>query len=45
MTTSLVNGFVLGIWTDDTEAWIATADGLSRGILAKGPGVTPASNP
>lgn len=33
--TALANAFVLGIWADDTEAWIATADGLSHALLAK----------
>lgn len=35
MSTALPNAFVLGIWTDDTEVWIATADGLSHGILSR----------
>jgi len=35
MPTRLVNGFVLGIWADDDEAWFATSDGLSHGIFAK----------
>lgn len=35
MTTALPSGFVLGIWVDDTEAWIATSDGLSHGIFAR----------
>ena len=34
MTTALCNGFVLGIWADEKEAWFATSDGLSRGIFA-----------
>jgi hypothetical protein len=34
MTTALANGFVLGIWADETEAWFATSNGLSRGIFA-----------
>jgi ABC-type branched-subunit amino acid transport system substrate-binding protein len=33
MTSALPNPFVLGIWADDHEAWIATSDGLSRGLL------------
>lgn len=36
MDTALPNAFVLGIWVDDREAWIATSDGLSRGVLAGG---------
>lgn len=35
MTTALPNAFVLGVWVDDQEAWIATSDGLSRGVLAR----------
>jgi ligand-binding sensor domain-containing protein len=35
MSTALANGFVLGIWADETEAWFATSDGLSRGIFAR----------
>ncbi len=34
MTTALADGFVLGIWADDHEAWFATSNGLSHGILA-----------
>jgi ligand-binding sensor domain-containing protein len=34
MTTALADGFVLAIWADDHEAWFATSNGLSRGILA-----------
>lgn len=34
--TALAHGFVLGVWVDDQEAWIATSDGLSRGILSGG---------
>ena len=30
MSTHLANDFVLGIWTDDREAWFATSDGLSH---------------
>lgn len=32
-TTALANAFVLGIYVDDTEAWMATSDGLSRGVF------------
>ncbi|MBU6402121.1 MAG: hypothetical protein KGS61_17520 [Verrucomicrobia bacterium] len=35
LQTALVNAFVLGIWVDDREAWFATSDGLSRGILSR----------
>ncbi|MBI4664710.1 MAG: hypothetical protein HY735_38470 [Verrucomicrobia bacterium] len=35
MATALPNGFVLGIFVDDQEAWFATSDGLSKGILAQ----------
>jgi ligand-binding sensor domain-containing protein len=34
MTTALPNAFVLGIYVDDDEAWFATSNGLSRGVLA-----------
>jgi ligand-binding sensor domain-containing protein len=34
MATALANGFVLGIWADEKEAWFATSNGLSRGIFA-----------
>lgn len=34
MTTALANGFVMGIWADDHEAWFATSHGLSRGTFA-----------
>lgn len=37
LPTRLPNPFVLGIWADDTEAWIATSDGLSRAVLAPPP--------
>ncbi len=37
MTTALANGYVLGIWADDHEAWFATSDGLSRGVFAAPP--------
>jgi hypothetical protein len=36
MTTALANGFVLGIWVDDREAWFATSNGLSHGVFAPG---------
>jgi ligand-binding sensor domain-containing protein len=36
MSTALCNGFVLGIWADEKEAWLATSKGLSRGIFASG---------
>jgi hypothetical protein len=32
--TALADGFVLGVWVDDQEAWLATSDGLSHGILS-----------
>ena len=38
MTTALANGFVLGIWADENEAWFATSKGLSRGWFASRPG-------
>ena len=34
MSTALANGFVLGIWADENEAWFATSKGLSHGIYA-----------
>lgn len=37
MSTALVNAFVLGIWADDTEAWFATSNGLSRGVFKSTP--------
>jgi len=40
MPTALANGFVLGIWADDNEAWFATSKGLSRGVLAQRPAAT-----
>jgi hypothetical protein len=33
--TGLANGFVLGIWADETEAWFATSKGLSRATFAE----------
>jgi len=33
MPTALVNGFVLGIWADEHEAWFATSKGLSHGLF------------
>ena len=33
MSTALANGFVLGIWADENEAWFATSKGLSRGVF------------
>ena len=33
MSTALANGFVLGIWADEHEAWFATSDGLSRAVF------------
>ena len=32
MSTALADGFVLGIWADDKEAWFATSNGLSHGL-------------
>ena len=40
MTTALSDGFVLGVWADDHEAWCATSNGLSHGILAAPAGTT-----
>ncbi len=37
MSTALANGFVLGIYVDDDEAWFATSLGLSRGVFAGPP--------
>ncbi len=36
MSTALPNGFVLGIHVDAGEVWVATSDGLSRGVLSGG---------
>jgi hypothetical protein len=33
MSTHLANDFVLGVWTDDHEAWFATSDGLSHAMF------------
>jgi len=38
LATALPNAFVLGVWVDDEEAWMATSDGLSRGVLTPPPG-------
>ncbi len=46
MTTALADGFVMAIWADDHEAWFATSNGLSHGILAAPAGPTAVtSNP
>ena len=37
MPTALADGFVLGIWADENEVWLATANGLSRGVLSRRP--------
>lgn len=42
MTTGLANPFVLGIWVDDAEVWVATSHGLSRGVLSHTPASPPA---
>ena len=34
MTTALADGFVMAVWVDDHDAWFATSNGLSHGILA-----------
>jgi ligand-binding sensor domain-containing protein len=34
ISTRLSNDFVLGLWVDDREAWFATSDGLSHGLLS-----------
>lgn len=36
MDTAMPNDFVLGIWTDGSELWLATSDGLGRAILTSG---------
>jgi ligand-binding sensor domain-containing protein len=33
MATKLPHDFVLGIWTNEEEAWIATSDGLGHGFF------------
>jgi ligand-binding sensor domain-containing protein len=33
MPTGLPNNFVLGIWANDQEAWLATSDGLAHAFL------------
>lgn len=43
LSTSLPNDFVLGIWTDDKEAWFATSDGLGHGLFASSSKTTTAS--
>ncbi len=37
LPTKLPNDFVLGIWTNDKEAWLATSDGLSHATFAESP--------
>ena len=44
MSTALANGFVLGIWADQNEAWFATSNGLSHGRFASKPGSTKIAN-
>jgi ligand-binding sensor domain-containing protein len=34
MTTALSDGFVMAVWADDHEAWIATSNGLSHATFA-----------
>jgi ligand-binding sensor domain-containing protein len=34
LPTGLPNNFVLGIWADDQEAWLATSDGLAHATLS-----------
>jgi ligand-binding sensor domain-containing protein len=34
MMTHLPNDFVLGLWVNDREAWLATSDGLGHAIFA-----------
>jgi hypothetical protein len=38
--TALPDSFVLGIWIDDAEAWIATSNGLGHGTLSAAPRLT-----
>jgi ligand-binding sensor domain-containing protein len=33
LSTALANGFVLGSYVDDQEAWFATSNGLSHGVF------------
>jgi len=40
LTTTLPNDFVLGIWTDENQAWFATSDGLGHGVFASHPRAT-----
>jgi ligand-binding sensor domain-containing protein len=36
-STALPSGFVLGIHVDEAEVWLATSDGLSRGVFSTSP--------
>lgn len=40
MATALADGFVLGAWVDDNEAWFATSNGLSRAVFTGALGST-----
>jgi ligand-binding sensor domain-containing protein len=44
MATKLPNDFVLGIWADDQEAWLATSDGLGHAFFAGRPKSTKVAN-
>jgi len=39
------NDFVLGIWSDGTELWLATSDGLGFAVLASGTTASSPANP
>jgi ligand-binding sensor domain-containing protein len=41
MFTKLPDNFILGIWVDDKEAWLATSDGLSHAFLSAPPESAP----
>ncbi len=47
LDTALADGFVLGIYVDDDEAWFGTSHGLSRGVFApyKKPATVAATQP
>ena len=40
----MADDFVLGIWADDREAWLATSDGLTHAILAAQPKASSAAD-
>jgi ligand-binding sensor domain-containing protein len=45
MDTAMPNDFVLGIWSDGRELWLATSDGLGFATLASGTTASSPANP